>query len=463
MINARIWWPLVALVFISAIWPVASSADQQQDLQYDQPETLAGSELTAQLLRRFGWQASATLPDEAGLADYIGYALAHSPAVTSALASWQAAGEVGAQVSALPDPRFAWGEFLVPVETRLGPQQRVFSLSQTLPWFGTQSLRGKIASDHALAAEARLSGVVLKLLFRVRNAYYELAYLGEAARITDGHLALVEQWEAVARARYKTGAGNFADLLKAQIEAEQLSERLRELEDARGPAAVEFNAALGRPLAVTMTWPQALPAETEAVAEDSLVTALLQRHPELLALQSEELGGEHAVALADKQKFPDLSLGLDYIVIGPAIDPTIPDSGQDAVVARLALNVPIWWGKYDAAEREAAGRRRALEAARQAAADNLRSDLARARFQYREAARNVELYGGTLMVRGRQALDAVRAAYQSGQAGYVELVEAQRTLLAFELTEARARADRLISLARIEALVAGPVPTVTGH
>ena len=77
--------------------------------------------------------------------------------------------------------------------------------------------------------------------------------------------------------------------------------------------------------------------------------------------------------------------------------------------------------------------------------------------------RKGELSGGLWRVGGRQALDAVRAAYQSGQAGYVELVEAQRTLLAFELTEARARADRLISLARIEALVAGPVPTVTGH
>jgi outer membrane protein TolC len=68
------------------------------------------------------------------------------------------------------------------------------------------------------------------------------------------------------------------------------------------------------------------------------------------------------------------------------------------------------------------------------------------------------LRGGSLLLKGRQALDAVNAAYETGEADFLDIVEAQQTLLAFELTEARARADRLISLARIEQLIAGPAP-----
>ena len=419
---------------------------------------LTASEFTADLLHRFGWEARSSLPVAPALADYLGYALAHSPAVAAALANWQADGEVGTQASALPDPRFSWGEMLVPVQTRTGPQQRIFSLSQTLPWFGKQSLRGKIADEQAAAAEARLVGVVLDVLFRVRRAYYDLAYLGEAVRITDRHLALVGQWEVVARARYAAGAGRFADMLKAQVEYSQLTDRLAELTDARRPAAAELNAALGQPATAPITWPATLPATAHAVAEDSLVAALLQRQPQLVALTHEEQSTVYAASLAGRQKYPDVTLGIDYIMTGESAIPATPDSGKDPVIARLAINVPLWWGKYAAAEREAAGRQRALEAARRDVTVGLQARLERVRFEHREAVRTVDLYGGSLLLKGRQALDAVTAAYETGEADFLDIVEAQQTLLAFELTEARARADRLISLARIEQLIAGPAP-----
>jgi outer membrane protein TolC len=290
-----------------------------------------------------------------------------------------------------------------------------------------------------------------------------LAYLGEALRITERHLVLVAQSEAVARGLYAAGAGKFADVLKAQVEADLLADRITELTDARGPAAAELNAALGRAVTEPLAWPVGLPHISHAVAEDSLVADLLARHPQLVALGHQQLGSSYAIELAGRQKYPDFTLGIDYIVTGPAVSGDVPDSGQDPVVARLAINVPIWWGKYKAAEREAAGRRRQLDASRRDVTVGLSAELERLRFELREAERTAELYGGTLVAKGQATVASIGAAYETGQAGYLEVVEAQRTLLAFELTEARARTDRLRSLARIEQLIARPVPTAAPH
>jgi cobalt-zinc-cadmium efflux system outer membrane protein len=126
------------------------------------------------------------------------------------------------------------------------------------------------------------------------------------------------------------------------------------------------------------------------------------------------------------------------------------------VIARLAVDLPISWGKYRAAEREAASRRRALEAARRDVGVGLAAQLEKVRFAYREAVRTADLYGGSLLDKGRQTLAATTAAYRTGEADFLAVVDAQQTLLALELTAARAHADRLIHLAKLEQLIAGP-------
>jgi len=429
-----------------------------------------GSELTASLLERFGWEVRITLPPAPELEDYIGFALVHSPAVQAARERWQAALAVAPQAGAWPDPRFVWGEMIVPVETRTGPQQRVFSLSQTVPWFGKPGLKSDVAAAGADIAEARLAGEVLAAAAAVREIWYELAYLAEAIAITEKHHRLLLQWTLIARTRYEAGSGSYAALLKAQMERDRLDRRLAELRDLRHPAAVSLNATLGRSGAQPVVWPERLPA-----ADDVAVTAgdpdllaghpdlladkpeLLADNPELLALVREEIGFERAGALAHRERFPDLTLGLDYIQTGPALDPDLPDSGRDPVIARIGINIPLWQGERAAAEREAASRGAATALTRRDRRGALEADLARQNFRWREARRTEDLYGTSLLPRARQALEAVDASYQAGTAGYLDLLEAQRTLLSFELTHVRARADRLVALARLETLVAGPL------
>jgi outer membrane protein TolC len=73
-------------------------------------------------------------------------------------------------------------------------------------------------------------------------------------------------------------------------------------------------------------------------------------------------------------------------------------------------------------------------------------------FQHRDGARRVALFQDSLIPKGEEALRSLQTAYQSGKGGFLDLIDAQRALLEFQLQAARAHTDRAQALAKIEQL-----------
>ena len=69
------------------------------------------------------------------------------------------------------------------------------------------------------------------------------------------------------------------------------------------------------------------------------------------------------------------------------------------------------------------------------------------------AERKINLYGATLLPQARSALSVAQQSYETGKGDFLNLIDAQRALLEFELEEQRALADREQALALIELLV----------
>jgi len=414
------------------------------------------------LLSRFGITPLDSLGPAPTVRDFLGFAVAHNQGISAAYLAWQADRERVPQATALPDPGFSFTEYLAAVETRVGPQERAFALTQTFPWFGKLNLAGRIAEERASASAAKVAAVFLRVAYRVKKAYFDLAHLGRSTAIAAEHLDLVTRLEEAARARYATGAGSYADVIKAQVELGLLTDHLAELRDRYRPLAAELNAALGRPAGAPVPWPTDLSVTGLSLDEGELLRRLPVENPELVGLHHQTQRFEQARKLAGKQGYPDFTLGLNYIQTRQIDRDGIPDNGKDPLLATLSINLPLWRGKYRAAEKEAAGNHLAAHSERQDRESSLTAALEREMFRYRDALRKLDLYGDTLLPKGRQALRATTAAYETGKASFLELVDAQRLLREFELSRARAAADLNIHLAEIERLVGGPVSPGTG-
>jgi outer membrane protein, heavy metal efflux system len=393
--------------------------------------------------------SGATLGANATLDDYLAFAAANNRGLEAAFYRWRAAVERLPQVRALPDPMLSYGYFLEDFTARRGMEQHVFELSQTFPWFGKLRLREDAAAKEADAAASEFEAQRLMLFLEVRRAYYELYQLHRETEITRDNLDLLGQIEAIARSRYRVGAATHPDIVRAQVELGRMEDRVRELEQMRRPAVARLNASLNRPADAEVPPPTSVPAERLAGDSDQLLALVLNQSPRLRAMASELERARVESELARLDRYPDFMIGGMYAL-----------RGDDPALLRVGVNLPLWRDKYDAAEREAMFRRLSIAALRHDEQNRLAAELHESIFMHNDAQRRLELYSATLLPKAGESLQASLAAFQAGTAGFLDVLDAERTLLEFRLAEIRARTDRAVSLARLDALVGQPVPRV---
>ena len=401
--------------------------------------------------------AALNLEPDSPLSDYLRYAFEHSPDLDAAFFRWRAALERVPQVKSLPDPRLAYGFFATEVQTRVGPQQHRVSLAQTFPWFGKLDLKGDVAAEAANVEFQRFQGAILQLAWRVKQAYYELYYLRGAVDLTRENVQLLAQFEQIARAKYRVAAASHPDVIRVQVELGKLEDRLRQLEDLRRPLSAQLNAALNRPSDAPVPWPDSINTPRAALDDDALRSSLRTHNPQLEALLHEIEQHRRASALAHKAGLPDITLSIDYLVTGEAINPSIAGSGDDPVIAGVSLNLPVWADKYEAGVREAIKRRLAAASQRSEQENRLLAELELAMYDYRDSQRKIALYRDTLIPRQTEALTTAIRSYETASMSFLDLLDLERVLLELQLSQRRADANAAIALAKIEMFVGGRI------
>lgn len=393
------------------------------------------------------------ITEKSTLSDYLAYAALNNPGLEAAFERWKAALQKIHQVTSLPDPRFTYGYFIQEVETRVGPQHQRFALNQTFPWLGKLQLQGDAAAEAARAEKARYDAAKLKLFYQVQEAYYEYYYLARAIAVTQENLGYAQYLERVARAAYAAGIAPYGDVVQTQVELGKLDDRLKTLNDQADPVAARLNAALNRPSDAPLFWPEKPPSEKVALTSDQLLGWLKESNPDLKAIDFQAAGAKSNIDLAKKNYYPDVTLGLEGIDTGNALKADTPGSGKDPIIASVSINLPIWWNKYRAGEREAAARYKAFRRERVDRENKLVADVKWAHYKYRDADRKIDLYRDGLIPEAKQALEVSLQGYETGRGTFLNVVDAIRVLLEFQLTYERAFTDRAQRLAELEMLV----------
>ncbi|MDB9942601.1 TolC family protein [Pseudomonadales bacterium] len=393
------------------------------------------------LLLLSGGAFASTVPETQNLRSLVDYALANNPEVNVARERHIGALARVPQAMALPEPKLTYRYFVNEVETRVGPQEHGIGLSQTLPWFGKRGLQGDAATEAARAAQERIASIQNTVIAEVANAYYELFYLGQSIEIIRGNRDLVLHLERVARARYGAGAATHADVIRAQVELGTIENRLGSLEDRRAPLFARLNALLNRPTTETFVLPSILTFAPVNYTDDELLAKVSLHNPDLRATSFEIEAAHRQRERANKNYLPDITLGLDYIATGDARMPGVQDSGDDALSATIGFTLPIWRSKYDAGVKEADAMLRQQQFKRDQQLNTFHAETVTALFKLRDAQRQIDLYEKTLLPKANESLVATQRAYSTGAAPFADTIDAQRMLLNFELSFARAITD----------------------
>lgn len=277
--------------------------------------------------------------------------------------------------------------------------------------------RAVAESDSALAGR-RQESVELDVRARTTSAFYSVLTAQERVGLGRELLSLAQSFADTVDARVEAGKVSPVEATRARMEVAavriQLIRATRVLEVARvrlsamwGATTADFRRASGE-----------LPRPAERPVWSEL-EALVRQTPEMLALDEQQQRSERVVALEKSFRIPDLT-----VAAGPR---RFSETGDTAWVAGFSLPLPIFDGNKGArraAEFELESTRRQNQAARVEIETGLVSVVQR----LDAAVEIAESLEAEVVPAATSAFDAVEIGYSEGKFGFLDVIDAQRTL-----------------------------------
>ncbi len=342
-----------------------------------------------------------------------------------------AALEKPAQVSQLPNPEIGLGSFVLPVETRLGPQRARFSATQMFPWFGTLDAKEDLSSAQAEIVLTQLTARQWELLYQIKIAWFSLYAYRTDAQILQRNQVVLEALKSLTESKVAAGRASLADVLRVDLQLNALAQERKLLALSEGKPLATLNQLLQRPLDTPIAVPDSLAFEEWTFEADSLLARIQATHPLLQQFLQQQEVARMALQLNEKEAQPTLGIGMDYLLVGPRGDATPENNGRDIVQIRATVSLPLNREKYAAKAREEQLTIEALESRREEMQSYFLMQIEQALITFEQAQLMQELYQQQMQTT-RAAIQILEADYSNSNRSFEELLRLERDQIDYE-------------------------------
>lgn len=277
------------------------------------------------------------------LQSYVQEAVKNNPEIQAFELRYNIAEEKVNEANWLPDTQVLAGYFFSPTETRTGPKQARFTVTQMLPWFGTIKSREDYALSLADAEYVEILIAKRKLVLSVAQSYYGLYAIRAKQSVLDKNIELLETYETFALKSLEVGNASAVDVLRLQIRQNELVEQKKVLEQDLGATEVEFNNLLNRndSISVIVVPDLNIPETDPVITVDNL-----RLNPELIKYDKMYESITQIEYLNQKESMPDIGFGLTYEPVMERSDVNFNDNGKDILMPMVSVSIPIFNKRY---------------------------------------------------------------------------------------------------------------------
>jgi outer membrane protein TolC len=393
---------------------------------------------------------SSMLSAQQELEGYLTSAAENNPGLKAKFNDYMASLEVAPQVGALPDPKIAFGYFISPVETRVGPQQFKISASQMFPWFGTLNAKENVAIQSAKAKYEIFLEAKSKLFNEVKSTYFNIYFNRRAIEITRENLTILNTFQKLANIKVEAGKVSAVDEYRIEMEIGDLENQLALLVDKQYVLEVMFNNLLNVEKEQNIITPDILWTEDLALDKEQVLDSIRSNNHQLLVLSFQQEALTFRKELADKLGKPNFSVGLDYTFIGQGTNNL---AGTDAFVfPMIGITIPLYRNKYKAMVNEVVYLQEAKGFEKSDKVNILITILENAWKEYLDADRRISLYILQLEL-AEQSLKLLESEYATGNKNFEEILRMERKVLKYGLELEMARSDKQASISFINYLM----------
>ncbi|AMW85890.1 Heavy metal RND efflux outer membrane protein, CzcC family [Pseudomonas yamanorum] len=340
------------------------------------------------------------------------------------------------QAGLIPNPVASWDA----EDTRRNSRTTTVKLSQTLELGGKRGARIDVATRAQEAAALTLEQRRNGLRADVIDGYYGALRAQERLDLAQRSLALAERGLVVANGRVTAGKSSPVEATRAQVQLSEirlefnraqmgLTDAYRRLAASTGAASTDFQAVA----------PQAQAAP--ALPPTAQLLGRLEQTVELRLAELQIVQGEAALGLEKAQRIPDLDVS-----IGSQYDASVRERVN---VVGVSMPIPLFnrnQGNVLAASRRA-DQARDL---RNAAELRLRTETRQALDLWQTANTEVRSFNQQILPAAQSAVDSATRGFEMGKFNFLDVLDAQRTLIAARTQYLAATAQATDAWVRIE-------------
>lgn len=344
---------------------------------------------------------------------------ANNPEIRAAQKRWDAAkAKIGVEN--------AWEKPQITYERMYSGDEKVFGVSQEIPFPGKLALKGQVASKEAAMAEQDFRAKAIEVRSKAKAAYAMYFRAVKSLDIFEENIELMRRFSKAAESKYAVGKVSQTDVLRAQIELSKMLNMLVTLNQEKETAQAMLNTLLNLHPQNPLGLPEEPPVLRLRQPLEGLQETALARRPELLGAQAAVERSRKARISSRLEYLPDFMAQYRF---RQAANPEM-DQTNDVMVG---VTVPLWFWKQNRMTRMAAAEEEMNRAEYQAMRNMTLFGVKDLLVKTQTAERLIELYRTSVIPQAEQALRISENAYQSDQATFLELIDVQRNLLQFRI------------------------------
>ncbi|MEE1922090.1 TolC family protein [Pseudomonas sp. 148P] len=385
-----------------------------------------------------GFMAPAAFAQSISLPQALSTAMESNPDLAAARQEIGIADGARRQAGLIPNPTISYEV----EDTRRNTSTTTVSLSQTLELGGKRGARVDVATYGQTVAQLELDRRVNGLRAEVVQAFYAALRAQTGLDLAKQSLELTERGLRIVDGRVRAGKSSPVEATRAQVQLAEAKLQARRAETEKTTAYQQLAQITGSSVTVF-----------DRLESPTLSPGLPPRADDLLAKLDQTAEMRQAVVQIDKS---DASLGSERAQRIPDLTVSVGSQYDRSVRERvntvgLSMPLPLFdrnQGNILSASRradQARDQRNAVEL-------RLRTETQTALNQWSTSMQEVESYDKTILPSAQQAVDTATRGFEMGKFGFIEVLDAQRTLIVARgqyleslaaATNARAQVERV--------------------
>lgn len=362
-------------------------------------------------------------------------ALQNNPTYKAALATIDAADGATLQASLPPNP-----DAVFEIENFAGENENegfdgaelTLGVEQKIELGGKRSNRTKVAGFSYSITQQQAKAQALSLLAETDYAYMRVAVAQERVVLADKRLALADKTHDIVKQRVSTARSPEIEHTKADIEKAAAEVEQRRAEQELATALNDLARLLGGIDTADMTVEADIESLPDLLDKEQLLQAI-QNAPQMKAQEFAKMQARSSLDLARSQAVPDPTFGLAVRRFN--------ENDSTALVAGVSFPLPVF-NRNQGGIKEAKANMIKTDAETYAAGLALRQSAIQTWENYAASLAEAKRYQNEIIPSAQKAYNQADDGYDRGAFGFLDLLDAQRTL--YKVQEARL--DSLLSV-----------------